>query len=55
MKKIFIIGCGLLGSSLVRRIAKKKLVNLAKEKMEKSSLFQESSLGNSAKKLKDLQ
>ena len=25
MKKIFIIGCGLLGSSLVRRIAKKKL------------------------------
>ena len=26
MKKIFIIGCGLLGSSLVRRIAKKKLV-----------------------------
>ena len=25
MKKVFIIGCGLLGSSLVRRIAKKKL------------------------------
>ena len=25
MKKVFIIGCGLLGSSLVRGIAKKKL------------------------------
>ena len=25
MKKVFIIGCGLLGSSLVRGIAKKKI------------------------------
>ncbi len=27
MKKVFIIGCGLLGSSLVRRISKKKIAN----------------------------
>ncbi len=41
MKKVFIIGCGLLGSSLVRRIAKKKLA--------KKIFIYEKSISNIAK------
>ncbi len=46
MKNVFIIGCGLLGSSLVRTISKKKLA-------KKIFIFEKSKLNlNKIKKLK---
>ena len=57
MRKIFIIGCGLLGSSLVRRIAKKKLAKkISIYEKSKSNIIKIKKLKlpvNIAKTLKD--
>ena len=42
MKKVFIIGCGLLGSSLVRRISKKKIANKIVSKYGKAKIVYKS-------------